>query len=109
MIKAFKFYFPNKKMADGHFLVTDRYINQKYFGYFCYLIQGISTILYLLNSVNERIDVIVFNVYMIMVFIAIFVSELFKYLNLKYIIKLCFKGQDFDFKKSKSLAKFNGK
>lgn len=64
-------------MAASHFLVTDRYINQKYFGFVCYFIQGVSTVLYLLNNLNEKIDLIVFNVYMVMVFIAILVSPLF--------------------------------
>lgn len=62
-------------MAASHFLVTDRYINQKYFGFVCYFIQGVSTVLYVLNNLNERIDLIVFNVYMMMVFVAILVGS----------------------------------
>lgn len=75
MVKPFKFYFPNKNMAASHFLVTDRYIKPKYFGFVCYFIQGVSTVLYVLHNLDEKIDLIVFNVYMMLVFIAILVSS----------------------------------
>lgn len=74
MVEPFEFFFPNKNMAFRNFLVTDRYMYTKYFGFLMYIVQGTSTISYVLNNVEESADLIVFNLFMIIVFIVLLVS-----------------------------------